>query len=127
MDKEQKQRLENLKKLSQLKMQEKKWEENELLQECLSALDLYSIINDKNEVEKIVNLASMPYAEMHSHAEQIYLDNNEQYFIVWDEATLPIVLCLGKSINECWDDVMAVAFDTYFVAESTKKVIGIRH
>ena len=86
-----------------------------------------SIINDKNEVEQIVNLASMPYAEMHSHAEQIYLDNNEQYFIVWDEATLPIVLCLGKSINECWDDVMAVAFDTYFVAESTKKVIGIRH
>ena len=41
--------------------------------------------------------------------------------------TLPIVLCSGKHINENWDDVMSVAFDTYFVSESTWKVIGIRY
>ena len=127
MDKEQKQKLEDLKKESQLKMQEQKLQENELLQECLSALNFYSIINDKDEVKHLIDLVSMPYAEMHSHDDQIALDNDEQYYIVWDEATLPIVLCMGKLINECWDDVIAVAFDTYFVAESTKKVIGIRH
>ena len=55
------------------------------------------------------------------------MDEEERYYIVWDEATLPIVLCSGKYINECWDDVIAVAFDTYFVSKSTRKVIGVRH
>ena len=64
---------------------------------------------------------------MHTHDDRVTLDNEEQYYIVWDEETLPIVLCLGKYINECWDDVMAVSFDTYFVSQSAWKVIGIRH
>jgi hypothetical protein len=64
---------------------------------------------------------------MHTHDEQVVLEDAEQYYIVWDEATLPTVVCSGKRINECWNDVLAVAFDTYFVAESTGKTIGIRH
>ena len=47
---------------------------------------------------------------MHTHDEQVVLEDAEQYYIVWDEATIP-----------------TVAFDTYFVAESTGKTIGIRH
>ena len=102
-------------------------QKNVLLQECLSASNSYRIIEAEADAKRIVGLASSPDAEIYSHDDLIVLNNEEQYFIVWDEATLPIVLCSGKSIKECWDDVMAVAFDTYLVSESTGKVIGIRH
>ena len=127
MDSEQKKKYEELKIRAQLKMQEQRLQKNVLLQECLSALNSYRIIEDEAEAERIAGMASSQDAEMHSHDDLIVLNMEEQYFIVWDEATLPIVLCSGKSIKECWDDVMAVAFDTYLVSESTGKVIGIRH
>ena len=92
----------------------------------MSALNSYRFIDD-NEVKQIIDIVSMSNAELYSHDDLIVLGDEEQYYIVWDEASLPVVLCLGKYINEFWDDVVAVAFDTYFVAESTRKVIGIRH
>lgn len=121
------------KKLEYLKAQAKIYErrqslqKNVLLNECLEALSSYSIIQNENEIKHIESLVSSQNAEMYSHDDRITLDNEEKYYIVWDEITLPIVLCSGKYINECWDDVMAVAFDTYFISESSWKVIGIRH
>lgn len=126
MDKEQKQRIEELKRQAQINIQKQKLQKNVLLQECLSALNSYRFIDD-NEVKQIIDIVSMSNAEMYSHDDLIVLGDEEQYYIVWDEASLPVVLCLGKYINEFWDDVVAVAFDTYFVAESTRKVVGIRH
>lgn len=126
MDKEQKQRIEELKRQAQINIQKQKLQKNVLLQECLSALNSYRFIDD-NEVKQIIDIVSMSNAELYSHDDLIVLGDEEQYYIVWDEASLPVVLCLGKYINEFWDDVVAVAFDTYFVAESTRKVIGIRH
>ena len=126
MDKEQKQKMEELKRQAQMNIQKQWLQKNVLLQECLSALNSYRIIDD-NDVKQIIDTVSMSKAEMYSHDDLIVLVDEEQYFIVWDEASLPVVLCSGKYINKCWDDVMAVSFDTYFVAESTGKVIGIRH
>ena len=126
MDKEQKQRIEELKRQAQINIQKQKLQKNVLLQECLSALNSYRFIDD-NEVKQIIDIVSMSNAELYSHDDLIVLGDEEQYYIVWDEASLPVVLCLGKYINEFWDDVVAVAFDTYFVAESTRKVVGIRH
>lgn len=127
MDAERKKKLELLKTQAKTNEQKQNLQKNVLLQECLEALSSYSIVEDENEIGYIESLASSPDFEMYSHDDRIILDEEEQYYIVWDEATLPIVLCSGKYINECWDDVMAVAFDTYFVSKSTRKVIGIRH
>lgn len=127
MDEERKKKLESLKIQAKTNERKQSLQKNVLLQECLEVLSLYSIVEDENEIEYIELLASSPDFEMYSHDDRIILDEEERYYIVWDEATLPIVLCSGKYINECWDDVMAVAFDTYFVSKSTRKVIGIRH
>ena len=127
MDEERKKKLESLKIQAKINERKQSLQKNVLLQECLEVLSSYSIVEDENEIEYIESLASSPDFEMYSHDDRIILDEEEQYYIVWDEATLPIVLCSGKYINECWDDVMAVAFDTYFVSKSTRKVIGIRH
>lgn len=127
MDEERKKKLELLKIQAKTNEQKQSLQKNVLLQECLEVLSSYSIVEDENEIEYIESLASSPDFEMYSHDDRIILDEEERYYIVWDEATLPIVLCSGKYINECWDDVMAVAFDTYFVSKSTRKVIGVRH
>ena len=127
MDEERKKKLELLKIQAKTNEQKQSLQKNVLLQECLEVLSSYSIVEDENEIEYIELLASSPNFEMYSHDDRIILDEEERYYIVWDEATLPIVLCSGKYINECWDDVMAVAFDTYFVSKSTRKVIGVRH
>lgn len=127
MDEERKKKLELLKIQAKTNERKQSLQKNVLLQECLEVLSSYSIVEDENEIEYIESLASSPDFEMYSHDDRIILDEEERYYIVWDEATLPIVLCSGKYINECWDDVMAVAFDTYFVSKSTWKVIGVRH
>ena len=127
MDEERKKKLESLKIQAKTNERKQSLQKNVLLQECLEVLSSYSIVEDENEIEYIESLASSPDFEMYSHYDRIILDEEERYYIVWDEATLPIVLCSGKHINECWDDVMAVAFDTYFVSKSTRKVIGVRH
>ena len=127
MDEERKKKLESLKIQAKTNERKQSLQKNVLLQECLEVLSSYSIVEDENEIEHIELLASSPNFEMYSHDDRIILDEEERYYIVWDEATLPIVLCSGKYINECWDDVMAVAFDTYFVSKSTRKVIGVRH
>ena len=127
MDEERKKKLESLKIQAKTNEQKQSLQKNVLLQECLEVLSSYSIVEDENEIEYIESLASSPDFEMYSHDDRIILDEEERYYIVWDEATLPIVLCSGKYINECWDDVMAVAFDTYFVSKATRKVIGVRH
>lgn len=127
MDEERKKKLESLKIQAKKNERKQSLQKNVLLQECLEVLSSYSIVEDENEIEYIESLASSPDFEMYSHDDRIILDEEERYYIVWDEAILPIVLCSGKYINECWDDVMAVAFDTYFVSKSTRKVIGVRH
>ncbi len=127
MDKEKKEKLEELKRRAQINKQKHELENMELFQECLYALKAYSIVNNEEEIKRIERALSAREAEMHSHNEQISLDEEEQYYIVWDDASLPIVLSSGKRINEFWEDVMAVAFDTYFVSETSEKVIGIRH
>ena len=127
MDEERKKKLESLKIQAKTNERKQSLQKNVLLQECLEVLSSYSIVEDENEIEYIESLASSPDFEVYSHDDRIILDEEERYYIVWDEATLPIVLCSGKYINECWDDVMAVAFDTYFVSKSTRKVIGVRH
>lgn len=127
MNEGQKKKLEYLKAQAKINERRQRLQKNVLLNECLEALSSYSIIQNENEIKHIESLVSSQNAEMYSHDDRISLDNEEKYYIVWDEITLPIVLCSGKYINECWDDVMAVAFDTYFVSESSRKVIGIRH
>ena len=127
MDSDKKKRLEELKRQAQIKKHKHELEKNELLQECLCALKSYSFVDNEDEIQRIIRLASATEAEMHAHNEHISLDDEEQHYIVWDEASLPIVLCSGKTIKEFWDDVLAVAFDTYFVSESTEKVTRVRH
>ena len=127
MDKKQKQRLEELKQNARIYGQEQQQQNNVLLQECLATLSSYTIVSNAEIVNGILRLLSLPNIEMHSHDEYEIFEDVNQYYIVWDEATLPVIMTSGKNIRENWEDVMAVSFDTYFVDVLSKKTIGIRH
>ena len=118
MNSEQKEKLTRLRERGHIKEREQRLQNNVLFQECLEAFSCYEIIGDVKEIKHVESLASSKDAEMHSHDDKIVLGDEEQYYIVWNEATLPIVLSMGKNIMECWDDVSAVAFDTYLVSVS---------
>ena len=79
MDKEKKDKLEELKNQAKLKKHKYELEKNALLQECLVALSFYSIIDNGDEVERIVNLASKKDAEVYSHNDIISLNDDELY------------------------------------------------
>ena len=127
MDKDQKQKLDRLKQKAKIKAQKQRLENNALLQECLAALGDYKLLEDEKEIGSIIAKASSPDVEMYSHDDQVILEDALKYYIVWDEASLPVIITYGKIIMENWDDVMAVSFETYFVSVSSGKVIGIRH
>ena len=127
MDEKQKARMEVLKKQSQIKMREKQLLNNVLYQEAIEALQDYCVIQDEFEKERIIQLVSYNDKEMHTHDEKINLVDGKRYFIVWDNEDVPVIESDGKCINNCWDDVIAVSFDTYFVSKMSGEVIGIRH
>lgn len=125
MDENQRIKLEELKQQMQEKEKQQKLQKNELYQECLTALKDYKIIEDEDIIKKLVHLASLPGKEMHKYTDVLNLNDDDQYYIVWDELTLPVVVSSGKRIKENLDDVLAVAFETYFIDCSTKTVIGV--
>lgn len=57
---------------------------------------------------RIESLVFTPGRETYSHNDQITLVDEEQYYIVWDEASIPIVSSSGKAINACREDMLAV-------------------
>ena len=126
MNEEQKNKLKELKNQMTEKEKQQRLQKNVLYQECLSALNTFEIIDNEDVIKELVHLISLSREEKHSYKDVIDLKDDEQYYIVWDEMTLPVVLSSGRRIKENWDDVVAVSFETYFIASSTKTVIGVK-
>ena len=126
MNEEQKNKLKELKNQMTEKEKQQRLQKNVLYQECLSALNTFEIIDNEDVIKELVHLISLSREEKHSYKDVINLKDDEQYYIVWDEMTLPVVLSSGRRIKENWDDVVAVSFETYFIASSTKTVIGVK-
>ena len=124
MDQKQTAKMESMKKQNQIKIQEQELLKNALYQECIAALSDYVVIQDDENITALVKSGEI---EMHKHSENVRLIDNERYYIVWDNISVPVIESSGKCINNNWNDVMAVAFDTYFVMKSSGKIIGIRN
>ncbi len=132
-----KDRLDRLKRIDELKekiyinIRNREAQNNELLQDCLKNLLNTELISDKNEIQRIINSISDNFSIKYHHIENSYeiirkeIDfiKNKDYYIVWDDADLPIIKCLGRSILTCLDDVTAVSFDTYIVAEDFSEIL----
>ena len=102
-----------------------------LLEECLDVLKKYSIIEDKELEEQILsNLKSTfygkidfsKYADAHEiNFEEIrQLPDESEYYVIWDNAAIPIIKCNIE-------DILAVSFDTWLISTDMKRIIEFYH
>ena len=109
-----------------------------LLEECLDVLKKYSIIEDKELEEQILsNLKSTfygkidfsKYADAHeSNFEEIrQLPDESEYYVIWDNAAIPIIKCNIEDILDNIYDVLAVSFDTWLISTNMKRIIEFYH
>lgn len=113
-------RLKQLKEKNKLFVRRKKWEENQLLQDCIKVLHSLELVENEEQIQKIISSMQERFSFGAYH--QLNIDEMNlipamNYYIVWDNAELPIIKCKWKYILESFDDVVAVSFDTYIVAE----------
>ena len=97
-----------------------------LLEECLDVLKKYSIIEDKELEEQILsNLKSTFYGKIDFSK---YADAHEsEYYVIWDNAAIPIIKCNIEDILDNIYDVLAVSFDTWLISTDMKRIIEFYH
>ena len=85
----------------------KGYEKNVLFQEFLNEVGTYSIIDDPQEEKRIVHLTAGIIGR-YDKLESLSIKEEFKYFIVWDNADIPVVQCQGSDIKRCLDDIEAV-------------------
>ena len=118
MDKD---RLKQLIEKNKLFVKRKKWKENELLQDCIKSLNNVELLENDEQIHQTISSIyerfSVKAFQQQVNICEMNLIPDMDYYIVWDNAELPAIKCKGKYILEGYDDVVAVSFDTYIVAE----------
>lgn len=105
--------------------------DNELLRDCLEKIPDAEIIYGSAETENILDLMESRFQIEYHHVKSSYeislndvpSDDNRKYYVIWDNAGLPILNCSGKYLFQYPDDVFAVDFDTYIVSEDFMEII----
>lgn len=109
-----------------------------LFEECIEALNNYSIIEDYRLKEQILSNLNLTfygkldvsqYSEPHEASlnELHLLPGEKEYYIIWTDSTLPIIKCNINDILKNIDDVLAVSFDTWLISVDMKEIIEFYH
>lgn len=131
MDNKKRERMKELIDKNKIRLKKQHLLDNELLRECLEKITDAEIIEENAETENILDLMSSHFQIEYHHVKSSYeislndvpLDNNGKYYIIWDNADLPILKCSGASVLEYAEDLFAVDFDTYIVSEDFSEII----
>lgn len=127
-----KNRLEQLRNKNKIYMSYQQWSRNELLQDCLQVLSDVQLVDTEQDISQIGHLMceKFPINE-YRHIDGAYeLSRDEidflpdqKYYILWDDKSLPVIKCSGKTILKCLDDIFAVSFDTYIFSDNFSEII----
>lgn len=133
MTEEQRERLSKLKEKNNAFALEQRWKKNTMLQNCLKNLTgdwnfaateigvrcshvIASTINMGNPPKKLNKIGEISSNLLGSTV-----------YIVWEEATLPVVHCDFKAVMRVIQNVISVDFDTWILSENMKKMIHFSH
>ncbi len=116
---------------NKLRLKQKSLSDNELFQDCLRKFEYAEIIEENAKTENILNLMESRFNIKYHHIDsfceisfnQLFLNSEQKYYIIWDNADIPILKCSGKYVLQFPDYVFAVDFDTYIVSEDFSEVI----
>ncbi len=132
MNEEIKRRYQELKNRSREHIKEKNRESNILLQECLSVLgNSKMILAPEQEREILDKFNSKLPSIMNSNIKKNVLTIQEmfsqwiskQVYIIWDKEGLPIIQTDFECVIKYIDEVLAVSFETWVVAEDMNQFI----
>ena len=131
MDKHKREKLQELIIKNKIQLKQKYLLDNELFQDCLKNLRDAEIIEENVKMENLVDLMESRFNIKYHHVDGSYeisinellLNSEQKYYIIWDDADIPILKCSGANILQCLEDVFAVSFDTYIVSENFKEII----
>ena len=123
-----KQKMEEKKARARAIAESKRWKTDSLLQECLQVLRGSCTVApmDLHEAaETAVNIALredtwITLAELREIPEDFF---DGMLYIIWDEATLPVLKAMGKSVAENLYDVRCVNHHTFLVTETMDRIL----
>lgn len=113
-----------------------------LFEECLNNLKGQVVILTKKAGDKIfeklenkINIGSQgviwkeysSYLEVKDPLQILNFIDDENCYIIWDEASIPVLKSSVDIIVKNIEDVLAVSFDTYLVDISFKWIVEFNH
>lgn len=140
MNADQRKKYEQLKKRNAKMVQEAMLKNNVLLQECIEVLKDQEGVLPSNKQEEILTAFNAKLNEALNSSAIIKkmerlnsIDDinpdwiGKRVYIIWDEASLPIIERKLNEVIHNIDNIKAVAFDTWIVSENLCKFIEINH
>ena len=114
-----------------------------LLEECIEVMgnDIYILNNDEKLFVERKLFDMLPFTrwgridwDNFKNKKEIYnmedfssMDGSKKYYIIWDDPTKPIIKSKLTNILQNLDDVLAVSFDTWLLAEDESLIIEFYH
>lgn len=142
MDEKQKEKYIRLKEKNRKNRLEDAWKNNLQFEEYISALSSVRFIsNNENQyiLDEIIKLYPISDAghiiwddffgeKLVSSYEFLerFVNLSEDYYVIWDRADLPIIICRLKSIVDNFDDFKAISFSAFIVSLDFKTMIEVR-
>lgn len=131
MDKDKRERLQELIDKNKIRLRKKHLLDNELLQDCLKKITDAEIIDESAETENILDLMESRFQIEYHHIKgsheisdnEVFFNSEQKYYVICDNADVPILKCSGESLLKYPDDVFAVSFDTYILSEDFREII----
>ena len=142
MNEEMKKKYDELKKKNKITSIQKVWENNVLLQECVESTggELLNYDEGNKILEEIQEKipfrldGRVDFSKFKSKNNIIAISslselikNSIEFYVMWDEVTLPCLKSELKYIIKCIDDVTAVSFDTWIVSTDYNTIIEFFH
>lgn len=97
-----------------------------LFEECLEALGSCEIVSERESGAALEALPLTDYGHLDKKAcgsfREVSLSEMSEmpdfsYYVIWDNAEIPVIKCRLKDALNCLDDVLAVSFITWLLAE----------
>lgn len=97
-----------------------------LFEECLEALGGYEIVSERESGAALKALPLTDYGHLDKRAcrsfREVSLSDMTEMpeiscYVIWDNAEIPVIRCRLKDALNCLDDVLAVSFITWLLAE----------
>ncbi|MCM1132533.1 MAG: hypothetical protein NC340_03580 [Ruminococcus flavefaciens] len=131
MDNQARKKMRELIDKNRISLRQKHLLDNALLRDCLEKITDVEIIDSSDRADELLDLMESRFQIEYHHVKgsfeisgsNVFLNAGQKYYIIWDNADLPVLKCSGADVLQYPDDIFAVDFDTYIVSDDFREII----